>query len=91
MYGYCLTTFCLFQPEERVNFEFETLFETGVDEMSWDDTVRIKIYFITSRVSGRGHRIRAVLPVVYVSSALSQPNRLTHGLDFWYGGCLDLS
>ncbi|XP_070563489.1 uncharacterized protein [Ptychodera flava] len=24
--------------KERVNFEFETLFETGVDEMSWDDT-----------------------------------------------------
>ena len=23
--------------EERVNFEYETLFETGVDEMSWDD------------------------------------------------------
>lgn len=25
--------------KNRVNFEFETLFETGVDEMSWDDTV----------------------------------------------------
>ena len=25
--------------EERINFEYETLFETGVDEMSWDDTV----------------------------------------------------
>ncbi|XP_789318.3 ergothioneine biosynthesis protein 1 isoform X2 [Strongylocentrotus purpuratus] len=24
--------------KERVNFEYETLFETGVDEMSWDDT-----------------------------------------------------
>nr|AMM72581.1 5-histidylcysteine sulfoxide synthase [Paracentrotus lividus] len=24
--------------EERVNFEYETMFETGVDEMSWDDT-----------------------------------------------------
>lgn len=24
--------------QERVNLEFETLFETGVDEMSWDDT-----------------------------------------------------
>ncbi|XP_064604807.1 uncharacterized protein LOC135470036 [Liolophura sinensis] len=24
--------------EERVNLEFETMFETGVDEMSWDDT-----------------------------------------------------
>ncbi|XP_077981461.1 uncharacterized protein LOC144436526 isoform X2 [Glandiceps talaboti] len=24
--------------KERVNFDFETLFETGVDEMSWDDT-----------------------------------------------------
>ncbi|PVD22640.1 hypothetical protein C0Q70_15895 [Pomacea canaliculata] len=24
--------------EERVNLSFETLFETGVDEMSWDDT-----------------------------------------------------
>lgn len=24
--------------KERINFYFETLFETGVDEMSWDDT-----------------------------------------------------
>ncbi|XP_033758124.1 LOW QUALITY PROTEIN: ergothioneine biosynthesis protein 1-like [Pecten maximus] len=24
--------------EKRVNMEFETMFETGVDEMSWDDT-----------------------------------------------------
>ncbi|XP_073227915.1 uncharacterized protein [Porites lutea] len=24
--------------KERINFEYETLFETGVDEMSWDDT-----------------------------------------------------
>lgn len=24
--------------KERINFEFEKLFETGVDEMSWDDT-----------------------------------------------------
>ncbi|XP_046339628.2 uncharacterized protein LOC124120813 [Haliotis rufescens] len=24
--------------KSRVNFEFETMFETGVDEMSWDDT-----------------------------------------------------
>ncbi|XP_050402624.1 uncharacterized protein LOC126818955 [Patella vulgata] len=24
--------------KERVNIEFETMFETGVDEMSWDDT-----------------------------------------------------
>lgn len=30
--------YCYFQ--ERVNLEFETMFETGVDEMSWDDTVR---------------------------------------------------
>lgn len=26
--------------QERVNPEFEVMFETGVDEMSWDDTVR---------------------------------------------------
>ena len=26
-------------PQKRVNREFETMFETGVDEMSWDDTV----------------------------------------------------
>ena len=25
--------------QERINFEFEKMFETGVDEMSWDDTV----------------------------------------------------
>lgn len=25
--------------QERVDRSFETLFETGVDEMSWDDTV----------------------------------------------------
>ena len=25
--------------QERINFEYEKLFETGVDEMSWDDTV----------------------------------------------------
>ena len=28
--------------QERINFEFETMFETGVDEMSWDDTVSIQ-------------------------------------------------
>ncbi|KAI0220610.1 hypothetical protein LSAT2_027896 [Lamellibrachia satsuma] len=28
----------LIKPEERVNLSYETLFETGVDEMSWDDT-----------------------------------------------------
>ncbi|CAF0833629.1 unnamed protein product [Didymodactylos carnosus] len=27
----------LIKPEERINVEFETVFETGVDEMSWDD------------------------------------------------------
>ena len=30
----CFSTF-----QERINFEFEKMFETGVDEMSWDDTV----------------------------------------------------
>ena len=39
--------------KERVNFYFETLFETGVDENSWDDTVRtlcihIKEHFKTN-------------------------------------------
>ena len=29
----------IFADKERINFDFETLFETGVDEMSWDDTV----------------------------------------------------
>ena len=28
------------QPHERVDLAMETLCETGVDEMSWDDTVR---------------------------------------------------
>ena len=27
------------QPSDRINLGFETLLETGVDEMSWDDTV----------------------------------------------------
>ncbi|XP_063962485.1 uncharacterized protein LOC135155919 [Lytechinus pictus] len=31
--------------EERVNFEYETMFETGVDEMSWDDTVSMQLNF----------------------------------------------
>ena len=30
---------CL-QPNDRVDLSLETLLETGVDEMSWDDTVR---------------------------------------------------
>jgi hypothetical protein len=29
--------------KERVNPTFEALFETGVDEMSWDDTVRASL------------------------------------------------
>ncbi len=40
-----------------------------------------------SRVSGRGHRIRAVCVSVRLSvhlSALSRLNRLTYDLDFWY-------
>ena len=32
--------FCSFQSKDRVNLTFETMFETGVDEMSWDDVVR---------------------------------------------------
>ncbi|CAD5112212.1 DgyrCDS1445 [Dimorphilus gyrociliatus] len=35
----------LVQVEERVNFEFEKLFETGVDEHSWDDTHRPNIVY----------------------------------------------
>ena len=37
------------QPEDRVNYAFETLFETGVDEMSWDDTVRFSKLTITGQ------------------------------------------
>ncbi|KAK2187518.1 hypothetical protein NP493_163g04004 [Ridgeia piscesae] len=33
----------LLKPSERVNLSYETLFETGVDEMSWDDTVGIHL------------------------------------------------
>ena len=29
-----------FSWQKRINRAFETMFETGVDEMSWDDTVR---------------------------------------------------
>ena len=28
-----------FSPQKRVNKDFEIMFETGVDEMAWDDTV----------------------------------------------------
>lgn len=28
--------------QKRVNKEYEIMFETGVDEMSWDDTVRLQ-------------------------------------------------
>ena len=31
----------LLQPEERVVFEYEKMFEAGVDEMSWDDVVSV--------------------------------------------------
>ncbi len=33
----CVTLLHVLQ--ERVNWDFEVLFETGVDEMSWNDTV----------------------------------------------------
>ncbi|XP_045158623.2 uncharacterized protein LOC123524473 [Mercenaria mercenaria] len=29
--------------KERINFEFEKIFETGVDEMSWDDTENFRM------------------------------------------------
>jgi hypothetical protein len=29
----------LVKPSERIDLELETTFETGVDEMSWDDIV----------------------------------------------------
>jgi hypothetical protein len=29
----------LLEPEERIDFSKDTIFETGVDEMSWDDIV----------------------------------------------------
>ena len=39
-YLYILNFILFVFIKERVNFLFETLFETGVDENSWDDTVR---------------------------------------------------
>lgn len=35
--------------QKRVNRHFEIMFETGVDEMSWDDTVSKRV-----RSGGRG-------------------------------------
>lgn len=29
------------ETQKRVNRDYETMFETGVDEMSWDDTVSV--------------------------------------------------
>lgn len=39
--------------KERINFDFETLFETGVDEMSWDDTENYRMggSFVWPKVS----------------------------------------
>jgi hypothetical protein len=33
----------LIDPSERVDPELESTFETGVDEMSWDDIVSVKV------------------------------------------------
>ncbi|ELU18927.1 hypothetical protein CAPTEDRAFT_226801 [Capitella teleta] len=33
----------LMKPEDRINPNYETLFETGVDEMSWDDTENFRM------------------------------------------------
>ncbi len=50
------------------------------------DWAILMLTIITSRVSGRGHRIGAVCVCVSVClSALSRLNRLTYDLDFWYG------
>lgn len=32
--------------KKRVNMKLEALFELGVDEMCWDDTVRIDIAYV---------------------------------------------
>ena len=44
-----------------MNRSFETMFETGVDEMSWDDTVR----FAVGR-RGREERERAIQGILVV-------------------------
>ena len=43
-----------------------------------------KFNIFTSRVSGRGNKIGTVFLSVCLF-ALSQPNRFTYDLDFWYG------
>lgn len=35
----------LVDPSERINLEYDMTFETGVDEMSWDDTVSRNLLF----------------------------------------------
>ena len=43
IYEYNICLVLVLSSQERVNFDFETMFETGVDEMSWDDTVSIQV------------------------------------------------
>ncbi len=35
-----------FQPKDRVNFQIESILETGIDEMSWDDNVGFNLYLL---------------------------------------------
>ena len=53
--------------------------EFGGQEVDFYGPLTLRIYFITSRVSGRGHRIGAVCMCL---SALSRSNHLTYDLDF---------
>lgn len=62
--------------QKRVNRAFETMFETGVDEMSWDDTVRkglvkqergersdLQIYMYMRREKKKDYKLLVVIGV----------------------------
>ncbi len=61
--------------QERVNKDFEIMFETGVDEMSWDDTV--SLHYLLSSLR---HTRRAYSCSFFVSLFLSPLlGKLSHG------------
>ena len=57
----CPNNLNYFLFQERIDFYFETLFETGVDEMSWDDTVNENILSFMSFYHGFIQMLNATL------------------------------
>ncbi|EDO38225.1 predicted protein [Nematostella vectensis] len=72
--------------KKRVNVEFEAIFETGVDEMSWDDTENFRMggeftWPKVSAVAEYRRRVREVILEIIETTPMELP--ITQGSPWW--------